>query len=60
MKIRSLYKGKILNENDIQKNTHFQTRMSQAVKYENEIHLVSNSVGAPDFFFTEPEPRSLL
>ena len=41
MKIRSLYKGKILNENDIQKNTHFQTRMSQAVKYENEIHLVS-------------------
>ena len=42
MKIRSLYKEKILNENDIQKNTHFQTRMSQAVKYENEIHLVSN------------------
>ena len=42
MKIRSLYKEKILNENDMQMNTHFQTRMSQAVEYENEIHLVSN------------------
>ena len=42
MKIRSLYKEKILNENDMQMNTHFQTRMSHAVEYENEIHSDSN------------------